>query len=162
MIRRIISEHTRNFRSVVPVQMPIDRKMSQQKVWEIIRFLGSGALNTGLTYTLFLILNQAYPSSLSYTLSYSVGIIIAYLLNTFLVFRSGHSKRMAAAVIASYLLQYFYGLTALNILVNMFALPAFLAMAVVIITAIPLQYLILRSAAAQALAAKIHEGIDND
>ncbi|WP_352968642.1 GtrA family protein [Mesorhizobium sp. M1406] len=151
-----------NFKSYPPVQTQTDRKRSQQSVWEIIRFLASGALNTSITYVIFLMLIQISSPSIAYTLSYSIGIIIAYLLNIFFVFRSGHSKRMAAAVIASYLLQYFYGLAALNILINFLLLPAFFAMAVVIITTIPLQYLILRSAAAQALAAKIHEGMDND
>jgi putative flippase GtrA len=122
-------------------------KIGRQRVLVPAKFIISGALNTAVTYVLFLILTRFLRTSMAYTLTYAVGIAIAYLLNTFFVFRTGHSNRMAIAVPVSYLIQYFYGLVALNILIQVFRLPAYIAMAIVIASSFPSQFLILRFAA---------------
>lgn len=111
------------------------------------KFLISGLVNTAVTYFLFLGLTNFFGTSTAYTLTYAVGIAIAYLLNTFFVFKTGHSKRMAVAVPLSYLIQYFCGLAALNILIRVFSLPGYIAMGLVIVSAFPLQFLILQFAA---------------
>jgi len=111
------------------------------------KFLISGVVNTAITYILFLALATLFNTSIAYSLTYAVGIAIAYLLNSFFVFRTGHSRRMAVAVPLSYLIQYFYGLAALNILIQVFRLPGYIAMAIVIASAFPLQFLILQFAA---------------
>jgi putative flippase GtrA len=121
--------------------------IGQQRVSAPAKFIISGALNTAVTYALFLILTRFVGTSTAYTLTYTVGIAIAYLLNTFFVFRTGHSKRMAIAVPVSYLMQYFYGLGAVNILIQVLMLPAYVAMAIVIASSFPLQFLILQFAA---------------
>jgi putative flippase GtrA len=119
----------------------------QQRLSAPAKFLISGALNTAATYVLFLFLIRFFGASAAYTLTYAIGIVIAYFLNTFFVFRTGHSKRMVFAVPVSYLIQYFYGLAALNTLIQIFRLPGNIAMAIVIASSFPLQFLILRFAA---------------
>jgi putative flippase GtrA len=114
------------------------------------KFLISGVANTAITYLLFLGLTNLFAASIAYTLSYAVGIIIAYLLNSFFVFETGHSKRMAVAVPLSYLAQYVYGLVALNLLIQVLRLGGYIAMAIVIVSVFPLQYFILRFAADRA------------
>ena len=114
------------------------------------KFLLSGAVNTAVTYVLFVGLSTVFSASIAYTLTYAVGIAIAYWLNSFFVFRTGHSKRMAVAVPLSYLIQYVYGLAALNTLIQVFGLPGYIAMAAVIASAFPLQFLILQFAATGA------------
>jgi putative flippase GtrA len=121
--------------------------IGQQRLSVPTKFLISGALNTAVTCVLFLLLIRFFGASAAYTLTYAIGIVIAYFLNTFFVFRTGHSKRMAMAVPISYLIQYFYGLVALNILIQVVRLPAYIAMAIVIASSFPLQFLILRFAA---------------
>jgi putative flippase GtrA len=108
------------------------------------RFLISGIANTAVTYFLFLGLTNLFNASIAYTLSYAVGIVIAYLLNALFVFKTGHTKRMAVAVALSYLTQYVYGLAALTLLIQIFKLRGYISMALVIAGAFPLQYLILQ------------------
>jgi putative flippase GtrA len=125
--------------------------IGQQRVSAPAKFIISGVLNTAVTYALFLILTRFVGTSTAYTFTYAVGIAIAYLLNTFFVFRTGHSKRMAIAVPVSYLIQYFYGLAALNILIQVFRVPAYIAMAIVIASSFPLQFFILQFAAQDSI-----------
>ena len=113
------------------------KEPNRLRLLEPAKFLISGVANTALTYILFLGLATVFNTSIAYTLTYAVGIAIAYLLNTLFVFRTGHSKRMAFAVPLSYLIQYLYGLAALNILIQVFRLPNYIAMALVIASAFP-------------------------
>ena len=111
------------------------------------KFLVSGLANTAITYALFLALLEPFGPSIAYTATYAVGIVLAYLLSTRFVFNTGHTARMAVAVPLSYVAQYLYGLAALNILIRL-GLPGAVAMAGVVVSAVPMQYLILRFAAA--------------
>jgi putative flippase GtrA len=122
----------------------------KQRVLTPAKFVFSGVVNTSVTYVLFLCLTHLVGVSTAYTLTYAVGIAIAYLLNTLFVFKTGHNKGMAVAVPVSYLVQYVYGLAALNILIQFFKLPAYIAMAIVIASSFPLQFLILQFAADSA------------
>jgi putative flippase GtrA len=125
----------------------IRRNIDELRVSVPAKFVISGALNTAVTYVLFLVLTLFLATSIAYTLTYVVGIAIAYLLNALFVFRTGNSKRMAIAVPVSYFIQYFYGLAALKILMQVFRLPPYITMAVVIASSFPLQFLLLRFSA---------------
>jgi putative flippase GtrA len=99
---------------------------------------------------LFLYLRNLVDASTAYTLTYVAGIGIAYFLYTLFVFKTGNSKEMAVAVTVTYLVQYVYGLAALNMLIQILKLPAYIAMAIVIASSFPLQFLILQFAAGRA------------
>jgi putative flippase GtrA len=122
----------------------------RQRLLTSAKFVISGAINTALTYILFLYLRHLADASTAYTLTYVAGIGIAYLLHTLFVFKTGHNKEMAVAVTVTYLVQYVYGLATLNILIQILKLPAYIAMAIVIASSFPLQFLILQFAAGRA------------
>jgi putative flippase GtrA len=136
-----------SFRRMLAMPTKAKGDISKQRVSGPARFITSGVLNTAITYVLFLILARFLGMSAAYTLTYAVGIAIAYFLNTFFVFRTGHSKRMVIAVPVSYLIQYFYGLSALNILTQVFRLPVYIAIVIVVASSFPLQFFILQFAA---------------
>ena len=110
------------------------------------RFLVGGAINTGLTYVLFLLLDRVLHHSLAYTLAYLAGIALAYVLATTYVFRTGIELRSALRFPGVYALQYLYGLAALSLLVDIVRMPSALAMLVVIATSVPLTFLLARFA----------------
>ncbi|GGD14256.1 GtrA family protein [Aureimonas glaciei] len=114
---------------------------------QLTRFLISGVLNTGTTYLIFLALLQFFSYRLAYSITYACGILIAYFLNSRFVFRKQYTVRLGLAVLVSYSIQYLYGLLALSILVDALDVPPSVAMLVVVLTAIPLQFAILRSVA---------------
>lgn len=111
---------------------------------QFVKFIVAGVLNTGLTYLLFLILLRTFGYRISYSLTYAAGIVIAYVLQTYFVFEVKNSVRMGLAVVASYALQYAYGLAALSVLIGGFAFRASIAMIIVMVTAVPVQFLALR------------------
>lgn len=53
-----------------------------------IRFLIGGITNTLLTYVIYLLLLYMIPYTTAYTLSYAMGIISGFTINTYFVFRS--------------------------------------------------------------------------
>ncbi|UZF94452.1 GtrA family protein [Bosea sp. NBC_00550] len=108
------------------------------------RFLFSGALNTAVTYLLFLVLLRFTSYRIAYTVTYACGILIAFIFNSYFVFRREYTVRMGFAVIFTYAVQYLYGIVVLALLVDLSGAPASIAMIVVILTAFPLQFLILR------------------
>lgn len=108
------------------------------------RFLVSGALNTAATYLLFLVLLEFLSYRIAYTMTYASGVLLATVLNSYFVFKRGYTVKMGLAVIFTYAVQYLYGIVVLAVLVDLFGAPASIAMIGVILTAFPLQFLILR------------------
>ncbi|PJK01612.1 polysaccharide synthesis protein GtrA [Lysobacteraceae bacterium NML03-0222] len=53
-----------------------------------IRFLIGGAINTLLAYAIYLLLLYITPYATAYTLSYVIGIISGFAINTYFVFHS--------------------------------------------------------------------------
>lgn len=111
-----------------------------------IRFLISGAINTLVTYAVFVLLGRWFHHALAYTISYLLGIALSYAMAATFVFRAGVSVRSALRFPLVYVVQYLYGLAALSLLVKRFGVPQNLAMLVVIATSIPLTFLMARHA----------------
>ncbi|MEU6427941.1 GtrA family protein [Microbispora sp. NPDC046973] len=83
------------------------------------RFLIGGAVNTGVTYALFVILSRWLPPSVAYSLVFLSGIALAYLINTAFVFRTRASVGSAVRFPGVYLVQYLVGLGLLTLLVRL-------------------------------------------
>lgn len=111
-----------------------------------VRFVVAGLVNTGVTFVLFLVLAQAMPDALAYTISYVVGIALAYFLNALIVFQAGMSVRTAFRFPLVYGVQYLYGLCLLSVLVSRLHVPSAVAMATVIATSVPLTFFLSRLA----------------
>jgi putative flippase GtrA len=111
---------------------------------QFVRFVLGGGINTLLTYGLFLLLSSAMSVPVAYTITYVVGIALAYAINLMLVFKSRPSFRTAAAFPAIYGVQYLYGLCLISLLIDRLGMSRQVAMLVVIITSIPLTFVLTR------------------
>lgn len=108
------------------------------------RFLVSGAANTALTYLVYLLLLNWLPYWLSYSISYASGILLAYVLYRFFVFRRSGGRMGVVLVAGVYALQYLAGLALVHLWVVWLSGPEFLAPAFAIVLLIPLTYLLNR------------------
>lgn len=89
-----------------------------------VRFLISGALNTGATFVLYWILLAWVEYRVAYTLAYVTGIALAYLLSSRYVFKVRASARSAVLFPLVYVVQYLLGLLILWIWTDQLGLPA--------------------------------------
>uniref|UniRef100_UPI0031455253 GtrA family protein n=2 Tax=Pseudomonas sp. TH15 TaxID=2796381 RepID=UPI0031455253 len=108
--------------------------------YSAFRFLLSGGLNTGVTYGLYLVLLLVVPYSWSYTISYLCGIIFAFFLGRFLVFKSDRGLKSVLYLPLVYVAQYLFGMVVLWVLVAKFAFYPEFAPLVVVVLSLPLTY----------------------
>jgi putative flippase GtrA len=104
-----------------------------------IKFVFSGAINTTITYLIYLILLQSYGIQPSYTIAYIFGILIAFFLNQTFVF---NKKKCKAAVLFPlvYLAQYFFGVLLLWLFISICGLNSKLGPLIVGILSLPFTY----------------------
>jgi len=106
-----------------------------------VRFLCGGAVNTLLSYLLYLGLIQIMPYQGAYLVAYVAGVLLAYWLNSRFVFRVPLSWRGMFTYPVVYLVQYLAAAALLELLVRFVSVrPAY---APLLVTAIlmPLTYL---------------------
>ncbi len=70
------------------------------------RFLLSGGLNTVLTYGLYLLLLMAFSYTASFSMAYAAGILFAYVMNRFFVFKRHQGLKSIIWLPFVYILQY--------------------------------------------------------
>lgn len=108
------------------------------------RFLVSGGFNTALTYLLYLVLFRFLSYSISYTIAFAAGIIIAYTLNRYFVFRSHRGVKTVALFPLVYLVQYLAGLGIVSLWVEVFGWNAVFAPIAAIALTVPLTFILSR------------------
>jgi putative flippase GtrA len=111
---------------------------------EFFRFVIGGFINTGVTYVLFLLLQQVMPYQIAYTLVYLIGILFSYWLNSRFVFRQAMTVQKAVQYPIVYVVQYVMGIVLMSILVEVLAVSPALAAPLVIIAAIPVTFVLSR------------------
>lgn len=109
---------------------------------DIARFLMSGGFNTALTYGMYLIFLTFLPYQLSYTLSYIAGIVLAYVLNRFFVFKSHQGIKSAVLMPLIYLAQYLLSLIVLWVWIDQLRLDSRLGPLTAIVFTLPLTFLL--------------------
>jgi putative flippase GtrA len=109
-----------------------------------VRFLLSGAVNTGLTYLLYLGLLLVVPPAVAYTLAFVAGIALAYALSRAFVFQATGTRTTAALFPLVYVLQYLVSVVTVSIWVDVLHLDARLAPAVAIALTLPITYVLSR------------------
>jgi putative flippase GtrA len=109
-----------------------------------LRFLLGGALNTALTYLLYLGLRGLLGYQLAYFVAYLAGIALSYLINAIVVFRRPLSWGSALAFPLVYVLQYIAGAGLLALFVEGLGLDERLAPLVVVLLLLPGTYLMTR------------------
>ncbi|MGY2253717.1 GtrA family protein [Pseudomonas reactans] len=80
---------------------------------DFARFLMSGGFNTALTYGVYLVLLSFLSYRTSYTIAYVGGILLAYGLNRFFVFKEHNGFKSALLFPLVYLVQYLASLAVL-------------------------------------------------
>jgi putative flippase GtrA len=121
--------------------MPNDSFMQTQLFQNFLKFLIAGGLNTAITYGIYLILLMVIPYIASYTISYIAGIVIAYLLNRFFVFKSHQGIKSIALLPLVYLVQYVVSILILWCWVEKLGFADRLAPLAAIIITIPITYI---------------------
>jgi putative flippase GtrA len=110
---------------------------------QFARFLVGGAVNSGATQGLFVILSWSIPPLAAYSIVYLSGIVLAYVINTVFVFQTRASVRAAARLPAAYLVSYLAGLALLMPLTRA-GIASWLAMLIVMIVNVPLTFVMTR------------------
>lgn len=111
---------------------------------EFAAFVFFGAVNTVLTYGIYLllVLFLAYPTA--YTISYTSGVFISYYLNARFVFREKLRLSKAMQYPIVYLAQYLIGLGSLYLLIEVAHVSKFFAPIVIVVITVPCTYLLSR------------------
>jgi len=107
---------------------------------KFFRFLLTGGLNTGTTYALYLIMLNFFPYIWSYSVSYVCGILMAFVLNRFFVFKEHQGLKSVLFFPFIYVAQYILGIFVVWFWVKKLMLPEFLAPLAAIILSLPLTY----------------------
>lgn len=105
-----------------------------------LKFMASGAFNTAATYVAYLILLAWLPYRWSYTVSYGLGIVLAYSLYRYFVFGQSGGRFGPLWVALIYLGQYLLGLALVSMWVEVFGAPALWAPAFSIAILVPVSY----------------------
>lgn len=105
------------------------------------RFVVAGALNSALTYLLYLLLLRLLSYLPAYSISYVTGIVLGYLLNAFWVFRGRPSLGSALAYPLLYMANYVLGASLLWLFVEWMKVPQQIAPLLVLCVSVPVMYL---------------------
>ena len=107
---------------------------------ELGRFLLVGATNTAVSYVLYLLLLEFMPYLYAYSISYGLGIVVSYILNSRFVFRQPLSLGKFLQFPIVYAIQYGLGATILWLLVGKVSISPELAMLAVVAVTIPVTF----------------------
>jgi putative flippase GtrA len=109
-----------------------------------LRFLVVGGFNTLLGYGLYLLLNRVFDYRIAYTLSFVIGIVVSFVLNSVFAFRQPLRWRRLLVYPAVYLLQYIAGLGVVWVFVAVFGQSETWAPLVAVVFTLPLTFLATR------------------
>lgn len=113
---------------------------------DVARFLMSGGFNTALTYGMYLALLTVSSYQVSYTISYVTGIVLAYVLNRFFVFKSHQGLKSALMMPLIYFAQYLLSLLILWVWVEKLGLDRRFAPLAAIAITLPVTFMLSRLA----------------
>ncbi len=106
------------------------------------RFLLSGGFNTLVTYSLYLLLLLFFSYNVSYTISYCLGVMLAYCLNRIVVFKSHRGLRSILFFPLVYGVQYLLTSIVLWVLIEQFYVGERVALLVGIVLMVPVNFLL--------------------
>lgn len=111
----------------------------------VLRYLVAGAVNTALSYAVYLALLPLLPYGWAYTVAFAAGLLVAYALQSRFVFGAQPSWRTFFAFPAVYVVQYAVGVLVLRGLVETGLVSRELALAAVLVVTVPAGYLLSRA-----------------
>jgi putative flippase GtrA len=115
-----------------------------QKHKEVLLWAIGGGINTVFTYGLYLLLDLVFSYRIAFTVSYVIGIIIAYFYNALVVFKSGLSLKKFLQFPLVYLVQYLLSIGMLEVLVQGLNINPTIAPMFVLVIVTPVTYLLSR------------------
>lgn len=118
--------------------------MTKSSKGEWVRFVIVGGANTVATYVLYLALLYLVDYRVAFTTSFIVGIVIAYSLNAWFVFRTRWSLFKLFGYPVVYLIQYALGLLLLTVEVDALGVDRRLAPFINVVLLLPLTFLLNR------------------
>jgi putative flippase GtrA len=115
-----------------------------RRVREFITFAFFGAINTAVTYGVYVLCVRVIPYNAAYTISYAFGIVLSYWLNARFVF--GERLRISRALQYPivYAVQYLVGLAVLYVAVEVAGLNKYVAPLLVVVLTLPVTYVLSR------------------
>lgn len=122
----------------------MQKLLSRITHFSFVRFLIAGGFNTAMTYLLYLILLTVVSYQVSYTIAYVLGILLAFGLNRFFVFKTHRGVQSVLIFPFVYLIQYTVSIYVLWLWVEHYGLNDKLAPLAAIIITVPLTYLLSR------------------
>ena len=111
---------------------------------DFVAFISVGAINTALTYAVFLLLLGALHYLWAFTTAFAIGIAVSYVLNTRLVFKTKHEMRTLIRFPLIYIFQYFYGSVLLWFLIGILSISKPLAMLVMLASSALVTFFLMR------------------
>jgi putative flippase GtrA len=112
---------------------------------QAVRFIAAGAINTAVTYAIYLALLPMLDYTVAYTVAYIAGIAIAYVLSTSFVFRVTRTVATMAAFPIVYAVQYLLGALVLNMAVRWLDVSRQFALLASIAVTVPVTFLLSRA-----------------
>lgn len=107
---------------------------------KFVRFLLTGGINTIATYGLYLTLLNFLPYIWSYSICYVSGIVLAFFLNRFFVFKEHQGLKTVLFLPMIYVAQYAIGILIVWLWVRTLELPVILAPLAATLILIPFTY----------------------
>ena len=111
---------------------------------EIFRFVIAGGINTLFTLALYWLLLTWFEYRLAYTVSFVVGIVSGFALNTYVVFRVSWSWMRLLAFPSVHAVNYVVGLAIVWLGVRVVGIDERIAPVVAAVVVIPLNFLMTR------------------
>ena len=108
-----------------------------------IRFVAVGAINTGITFLLYLLLLAFVEYRVAYTIAFVSGIAISYVLNSTFVFPGRGDAVALMRFPLVYLVQYACGWALLTVLVARLGVGEIMAMGIVVGVTVVLTYVLM-------------------
>lgn len=112
--------------------------------FEFLRFLIGGALNTALTWSLYLALLHWLPYLWAYTGSYVAGIVLSLVVNARFVFGTRVTLRTVVLYPGVYLVQYAVGVVVVAAAVRWCGIPEAYAPIAAVVVTVPVTFLLSR------------------
>jgi len=113
---------------------------------QFARFIVSGAINTGITYGLYLLLLPLFGYLPAYSAAYVAGILLSFWLNSVFVFRQQMSWRGLVRFPLVYVVQYALTAMLLWLLVDTLGISERIALLAAIAVTVPVTFLAARLA----------------
>lgn len=122
--------------------MPIKTIRQFVAHFSFVRFLLSGGFNTFFTWLMYIVLLNYFSYKTSYTISYVIGIIIAFTINRFFVFKSHRGIYSYLLFPLVYVFQYLAGLFIIWLWVDVINMNAIVAPIISVLILIPCTYIL--------------------